>query len=44
MHKAKDAMNDTAELKNPLHIGTMITLHCQIAGNRTAVSERTSTG
>ena len=23
MHKAKDAMNDTAELKNPLHIGTI---------------------
>ena len=26
MHKAKDAMNDTAELKNPLHIGTIESL------------------
>ena len=26
MYKAKDAMNDTAELKNPLHIGTIESL------------------
>ena len=26
MHKAKDAMNDTTELKNPLHIGTIESL------------------
>ncbi len=25
-NKAKDAMNDTAELKNPLHIGTIESL------------------
>ena len=39
MHKAKDAMNDTAELKNPLHIGTIESLcTVKLPGNRTAVS------
>lgn len=32
VNKAKKSMNDDAELKNPLHIGTIESLHSKASG------------